>query len=416
MLTTIHEISIIYLIQHVKGMVQLMKILYIEWNGLCANDVKAALKALGHEYKTISTPDENKFERNENFQAAVEMTIKEYAPDLVFSMNFFPSVSMACHTYKIKYISWIYDNPQTAANDYSVKNECNYIFSYDSYMVSQLQSRGVEHIYYAPMAVNAKRIGGMSILPEDVKRYTCDIAMVGSLYNESTDYYSALIAKAHDDYLTGYLEGLLNSQKLVYGYNFMAEALPQDIVEKIRKVMGGLLPEQTLLTEQEIYSDVFLSKKLATINRVELLYMLGTYFDVHFFTYKETFINNITHRGPIDYNTEMPKLFKIAKINLNDTRRSNKCGIPLRAMDIMGCGGFLLSNFQEDFYRHFEPDVHMVMYGSIEEAIDKSDFYLKHDTEREQIKQNAFEIMQRDHTYEIRLRQMFETAGLQPYI
>lgn len=389
-----------------------MKILYIEWNSLCAEDVKSALKALGHEVKTISTPDKNKFELNEDFQFAVEQAIKAYKPDFVFSMNFFPSVSMACNTCDTKYISWIYDNPQTAAYDYSVKNECNYVFSYDSYMVAQLNSRGVEHIYYAPMAVNTERVNSITISSEDIKKYSCDIALVGSLYNESADYYSTMIARANDDYLTGYLEGVLNSQKLVYGYNFMSEALPQDITSKIHEVMGDLLPEHTLLTEQEIYSDVFLSKKLATINRVELLYMLGNYFDVHFFTYKETFINNITHRGTIDYNTEMPKLFKIAKINLNDTRRSNKCGIPLRAMDIMGCGGFLLSNYQEDFFRHFEPDVHFAMYGSVEEAIDKSDFYLKHDSEREDIKRNALELMKKDHTYEIRLRQMLQTAGL----
>lgn len=389
-----------------------MKTLYIEWNSLCAEDVKSALKALGHEVKTISTPDKNKFELNEDFQFAVEQAIKAYKPDFVFSMNFFPSVSMACNTCDTKYISWIYDNPQTAAYDYSVKNECNYVFSYDSHMVIQLKPRGVEHIYYAPMAVNAERVNSITISSEDIKKYSCDIALVGSLYNESADYYSMMIARANDDYLTGYLEGVLNSQKLVYGYNFMSEALPQDITSKIHEVMGDLLPEHTLLTEQEIYSDVFLSKKLATIDRVELLYMLGTYFDVHFFTHKETFINNITHRGTIDYNTEMPKLFKIAKINLNTTRRSNKCGIPLRAMDIMGCGGFLLSNYQEDFFKHFEPDVHFAMYGSIEEAIDKSDFYLKHDSEREDIKRNALELMKKDHTYEIRLRQMLQTAGL----
>lgn len=52
------------------------------------------------------------------------------------------------------------------------------------------------------------------------------------------------------------------------------------------------------------------------------------------------------------------------------------------------------------------------MYGSIEEAIDKSDFCLKHDSEREDIKRNALEIMKKDHTYEIRLRQMLQTAGL----
>lgn len=48
----------------------------------------------------------------------------------------------------------------------------------------------------------------------------------------------------------------------------------------------------------------------------------------------------------------------------------------------------------------------MDMYGSLEEAVDKCNYYLKHDSEREKIKSNAFEIMSKEHTYEIRLQEM----------
>ena len=74
----------------------------------------------------------------------------------------------------------------------------------------------------------------------------------------------------------------------------------------------------------------------------------------------------------------------------------------------MGCGGFLLCNYQEDFYRHFEPDVHMVLYGSVEEVVDKCKYYLRHENERIKIGSNAYEIMAREHTYEIRLNQVFK--------
>ena len=134
--------------------------------------------------------------------------------------------------------------------------------------------------------------------------------------------------------------------------------------------------------------------------------MLGCHFDVSFYTYKQSMISNVRHCGTVSYDDEMPKLFKIAKINLNDTRRSIKNGIPLRAMDVMGCGGFLLSNYQEDFFRHFEPGVHMELYGSIDEAIEKCDYYLHHASEREKIKNNAYDIMLKDHTYEKRLQEM----------
>lgn len=385
-----------------------MKILYIEWNGLCASDVKSAMKNLGHEYKTISTPIKDKFEVNYDFAEAVEEAISVYKPKIVFSMNYFPSVSIACQNKRVRYVSWIYDNPHTAVYHISAKNLCNYIFSFDSDMVEQLRSRGVEHIYYAPLAVNCNRVKNINISQEKKEKYACEVAFVGSLYNEGTDYYSTILAKANDKHLEGFLEGVLNSQKLVYGYNFMAEALTPDIVEQIRNAVDFLLPEDSLLTEREIYADVFLSRKLATINRVELLYWLGREFAVNFYTYNQTMIPNIKHCGTVSYTDEMPCVFHEAKININDTRRSIKKGIPLRAMDIMGCGGFLLSNYQEDFLKHFEHGRHMELYGSIEEARDKCEYYLRHETERSKIAENAYKIMEQEHTYEIRLNQMLE--------
>lgn len=385
-----------------------MKVLYIEWKCYCAEDVKKALRNLGYEVKTISVPEIHPFELNDEFSEAVEYAIGIYNPDIVFSMNFFPSVSVACNESSTKYVSWIYDNPHTAVYDKEVKNECNYVFTFDSYMVSQLHNRGVEHVYYAPLAVNAARLRHIVPNAEDVKRFKGDISFVGSLYNESTDYFGIYVDKAKNEYFRGFLEGLLNAQKKVYGYNFMAECLTSEVLNVFREVGANVLHEQSLMNEAEMYADVYLSKKLATMNRIEILFVLGNFFEVNLYTYKESVIPNVNHKGTVSYYEEMPKVFKTSLINLCDTRRSIKNGISLRAMDIMGCGGFLLCNYQEDFYRHFEPDVHMVLYGSVEEAVDKCKYYLRHENERIKIGSNAYEIMAREHTYEIRLNQMFK--------
>lgn len=50
-------------------------------------------------------------------------------------------------------------------------------------------------------------------------------------------------------------------------------------------------------------------------------------------------------RGYIDYMKEMPVMFANSKVNLNITLRNIRTGIPLRALDIMGAGGFLLTNY-----------------------------------------------------------------------
>lgn len=122
-------------------------------------------------------------------------------------------------------------------------------------------------------------------------------------------------------------------------------------------------------------------------------------------------IGRAVNRGIADYMIDMPKIFRLSKINMNVTGKSIHTGIPLRAMDIMGCGGFLLTNFQEDFFRHFEPDVDFVYYTSFEEMLDKAGYYLAHDEEREKIRRSALEKMTREHTFEIRVGQMLQIVN-----
>ncbi len=386
-----------------------MNIVFVNWDCFCAEDTCEALTNLGHQVYVTQLTEKAKEEIDEEFVLTLQKIIKENHSELVFSMNYYPTISIVCQEMHCPYMSWIYDNPQLFVYDKTIINECNHIFSFDSHMVMQLQSRGVETIQYAPLAANVQRLTADKLTHKHYERYNCDIAFVGSLYNESDDYYSRILAKSDDSYLQGYLEGILNAQKRVYGYNFLAECLTPDIVSRIRKQLPYTPEEGDFITEAEVYADIYLSKKLATIDRVELLYMLGNFFDVHFYTHKQTPVTNVKHCGIVNYFSEMPTLFRVAKINLNCSRRSIKNGIPLRAMDILGCGGFLLSNFQEDFLMHFDENVHFASYSSLEEAVEKCQYYLTHEDERKRIMANALDMMSKEHTYEIRLAQMLET-------
>ena len=110
--------------------------------------------------------------------------------------------------------------------------------------------------------------------------------------------------------------------------------------------------------------------------------------------------------GRVDYNTEMPFVFKCSDINLNITLKCLQTGIPLRALDIMGCGGFLLSNYQEEFLDYFVPNEDFVYYEDFKDAYAKADFYLKNDDLRKQIAQNGYEKIKKYFSYEDRFQFM----------
>ena len=383
-----------------------MNIIFLNWACFCATDTCEALINLGHKVQVMQIPDKAHTEIDEAFIAELCVKIKDFHCDAVFSLNYFPTVSVACMQSDCRYISWIYDNPQTKVYDKTAVNECNHIFTFDSFMADQLNARGVATVAYAPLAANVKRLTSPKITPAHIKKYGCEISFVGSLYNEAHNFYDRLIKASKNEYLEGFLSAVIEAQKRVFGYNFMAEALTEEVVNTIREHMPYIPAEGSFIREAEIYADYYLARKLAYFDRLELLYCLGEYFDVHHYTHTDKNIGKVKNRGKIDYFNEMPFLFRISKINLNPTLRSIKNGIPLRSMDILGCGGFLLTNFQSDFLRHFEPDKHFVAYSSLDEALDKCDYYIAHEEERTKIAANALEIMTKEHTFEVRLAQI----------
>ena len=101
-------------------------------------------------------------------------------------------------------------------------------------------------------------------------------------------------------------------------------------------------------------------------------------------------------------------IFRESKINLNITLRSIQSGIPLRALDIMGAGGFLISNYQPELAEQFEDGKELVLYGGLDELLDKVMYYLSHERERQEIAYSGFQKVHKSFSYETQVRKMME--------
>jgi spore maturation protein CgeB len=153
------------------------------------------------------------------------------------------------------------------------------------------------------------------------------------------------------------------------------------------------------------------------LDRISLLELMGRRHDTHIYTYdigdtEKSFLQNVKIHGPLDYYTKMPVLFKSSKINLSSSLRAARSAISLRALDILGCGGFLLSNAQPELEEYFDDRKEVVLFRSIDEAIELADFYLEHEDERQKIAGAGFEKVKKNFRYEDRLRDMFRISGV----
>ena len=121
----------------------------------------------------------------------------------------------------------------------------------------------------------------------------------------------------------------------------------------------------------------------------------------------------VTYRGTVDYWSELPLVFSGTDINLNFTIPNIKSGLPLRMFDVMGCGGFLLTNFQAETPMYFKEGEDLVSFYSRNDMIEKAHYYAAHEDERLRIAANGREKVAKYHSYTIRMKQLLDT--LQEY-
>lgn len=380
-----------------------MKVFFLEWKSFGNEDMREVLEEMGHE--VVSVPFLNTEIGPDEIERLLFRLHAESECDFVFSFNFFPEVSICCNKIGLKYVSWVYDSPHLAVYSYTVINPCNYVFLFDYVLYDELHSAGINTVYYLPLAVNEKRMQRMR-LSKNGAEFSHDIAMVGSLYSEPKHRLYDRFAEI-SPYAKGYLDALIQMQKRIYGRYFLEEMLTADIVEEMEKVYPTDPNPTTVLSPQALYADYVLARQVTALERKEILELLGTRHRVDLYTYDNNVsIPGVVNHGKIDYYDTMPYVFHNSKINLNITLRSIKSGIPLRALDIMGCGGFLLTNYQMEYEEYFVAGEDYVFYEDYADLMAKVDYFLMHENEREEIAVNGCRKVQEEHNYRKRIELM----------
>ena len=78
-------------------------------------------------------------------------------------------------------------------------------------------------------------------------------------------------------------------------------------------------------------------------------------------------------------------------------------GIPLRVMDILGSGGFLITNYRKALCNVFEDDKDLVVYYDEYDLLQKIDYYLSHEEERIRIAENGRRKVLSQHSLSIKI-------------
>jgi spore maturation protein CgeB len=205
----------------------------------------------------------------------------------------------------------------------------------------------------------------------------------------------------------------MEAQLKVYGYFFMEELLSDSIVSEFSAHFPGFyrLPGDNFLSDRTTMAQLYLGTNVTVMERDRAMKLLSDKYPVQIYTGSDTrAYPKLQNRGFAKTLTEMPIIFHESKINLNLTAKSIRSGLPLRIWDILGSGGFCITNYQPELPALLPDGEYLACYGSLEELDEKVDYYLSHEKERTEIAKNGYEYVKAHHTYPIRLSQMLQLA------
>lgn len=381
-----------------------MNVLLVKWKAYGQEFLQKGLQDAGFLVDTVfyDAQKEGIAEDNGFLNPLCDM-LSQKSYEFVISFNYFPVISTACEKKQVKYVAWTVDSPLYTLYTRSIYNSCNHLFVFDKSSLKELKALGIQKVWYLPLAADADHYDELLARPKG--QFASQVSFVGNLYTEKSAYGALGTQK---DYFAGFMEGLVEAQRKLWGCTFVEEILEEMWSKQLDKMLMPVNGEEFIGRNSMVFANSCILTEITARERKEYLEAAGQAADTDIYTGSDTTGLALKNKGKVDYLTQMPFVFHNSKINLNITLRSIQQGISLRVWDILASGGFLLTNYQPELEEFFEIGRDLECYFDKEDMICKIRYYLEHEEERAQIAKNGYEKVKSRHGYRNRIQTIWE--------
>lgn len=382
-----------------------MKILFCEYNLFMQRDVEEAFTRMGIDFRCASYVFKNA-DSDDFYCTHLRRFLTEDTYDAVFSVNLIPVIADVCHEMSIPYLAWCYDACWAFTREDILFFPTTFIFHFDRRSCEDYRQCGYPNVFHMPLAANCHRLDRLSASPAQQQEYHSDVCFLGNMYEKyltETPWFSSLLASSDLENLLRYID----EQTLRYTRHTLWDDITPEYIADLntRALQRGAIKRIPLIAT--------CSSMIAGRQRDLVLHHIAERFPLTLYT------NSITNPVPkaaykwrAGYYSQMPFVFRHATVNLNLTIPPIQTGLSLRVLDILGAGGFLLSNRQEELSDFFHIGKELDTYDTLEELTDKLSFYLAHPDTARKIAENGHTAVKERFSFEGQLAKIFQYAGL----
>ncbi len=385
-----------------------MKILYV-YGMEQTKDIIYNLHKLGYNAEEYSRR-QNPSVLNDEEMERLASYVKDHKITHLMSIHLIYNLAYVAYQTGIKYVSMIWDAPYIKLYTPFGRMDNCYFSVFDKLDCERFRTAGIPHILYQPLAVNQDNLRKWDLITRMVGTYKDEISFVGSLYDQNS--YDKELEKM-PRHLQDYFISIFEEAAFRWdGVNRIYGKTDRAVLDCIRRTVPEFDLDNKYDIEDAAYFEIlYLIRKIANIERTCVLNILGEMFPVTLYTNGGTDVSmlpNVKVMPPVEPGKPLLKVYTCSKINLNISLKGIEGGTPQRVMDIMGAGGFMMTNYCAETAELFEEDKEIVMFKTPEELVEKSGYYLSHDEEREKIAKAGYEKVLNCYTYEKKLKRLME--------
>lgn len=390
-----------------------MKFLIVQalWTSLNAVDIMETLSRMGCEVEEYPKLLERTSALSEQEVDELVKYVKEHRIQVILSIYFVMNAALSAYRSSIKYVSLLWDAPYTEVYNPLSRIDNVWITTFDKLDRERFIENGMPHVLYQPLSVNREN---MIEWNKDIQKtlqghYMHDISFIGNLYDRN-------IYKKNLKYIPIEMQYYFNSifEEAVFkwdGVNRICGQTSKEIIDYIKKVSPKfVVPNKQDMEDVRYFEIIGLIREAANIERIAVLNLLAEDHSVMLYTSEhkaaEEKLQGVKIGPPVEYGKAAAFVYAASKINLNISLKGIEGGTPQRIMDIMGAGGFVLTNYCAETAELFIEDQEIVMFRTPEELVEKVDYYLAHDSEREKIAKRGYEKVMACYTYENKLSEL----------
>ncbi len=292
-----------------------------------------------------------------------------------------------------------------------------YVFTCGPEQVERYRAAGARHAEFLPFGVDAGRFRPLALSAEETARYGAPVSFIGSplagpdngldRIREAVRQMRAAsrspLAHSVCDRLGMMAEELADRQVPDYSRFRIAEMIPE--LEKKYRLLFFYPPDRA--PERETLA-IQLGIAAAMRQRVEAVRRLVPLGIAVWgpSAWRDAGIPDLDWRGEADWATDLPEAINGALVNVNVSKVMFDTGLGPRILEVLACGGFLLSNRNTMLASLFRDGRDLVFYEDLADLERKARHYLAHPEEARRIGAEGRRTVLARHTLAHRARRI----------